>query len=75
MMAKKEVKRLARRSLAMFMTLVMTVSLLQLPAFAADYEDQTMDGWFQLDKENTIKGTTDAEVYEDLGFQLSKTIE
>ena len=49
MMAKKEMKRLARRSLAMFMTLVMTISMLQLQVFAAEsFKDQTMDGWFLL---------------------------
>ena len=76
MMAKKEMKRLARRSLAMFMTLVMTISMLQLQVFAAEsFDDQTMEGWFLLDENNEVVGTTDDEIHEEHGFQLSKTIE
>ena len=70
MMAKKEFKHLGKRGLAMFLTMVMTVSMLQLPAFAAGYQDQTMDNWYQLSEDNEIIGTTDQEIHEDLGFQL-----
>lgn len=76
MMAKKEMKRLARRSLAMFMTLVMTISMLQLQVFAAEsFKDQTMDGWFLLNEDNEVIDTTNDEIHEEHGFQLSKTIE
>ena len=69
MMAKKEMKRLARRSLAMFMTLVMTISMLQLQVFAAEsFDDQTMEGWFLLDENNEVVGTTDDEIHEEHGF-------
>ena len=75
---KREAKRtgLGRRFLSVFLAVVMCTSMLQLPAFAAtSYDNQVMDGWFQLNKDNSIKDTTDEEVYEDLGFELTKSIE
>ena len=74
-MAKKEFKRIGKRGLAMFLTLVMTISMLQLPALAAGFQDQVMDGWYQLNENNEIVDTTDEEIREELGFQLSKSIE
>ena len=74
-MAKREFKHLGKRGLAMFLTLVMTLGMLQLPAFAAGYQDQTMDGWYQLSEDHEVIGTTNEEVHEELGFRVSKTIE
>ncbi len=72
MMAKKEMKRLARRSLAMFMTLVMTISMLQLQVFAAEsFDDQTMEGYYTVASDGTV-GTTDATYVEQDGFILKK---
>lgn len=73
-MAKKNIRNLGRRGLAMVMTLVMTISMLQLQVFAAGYEDQTMDGWYQLNEDGTVADTTTEGTHTDHGFTLSKTI-
>ena len=73
-MAKKNIRNVARRGLALFLSLVMATSLLQLSAFAATYKNQVMDGYYTIDAEGSIGTTTGTSVTED-GFTLSKTIE
>ena len=73
---KREVKRaygLGRRFLAMFLAMVMCTSMLQLTAFAAQFEDQTMEGYYTVAADGTVATTEDTYVEED-GFKLWKTI-
>ena len=73
-MAKSTFKNLGRRGTALFLALVMMVSLLHISAFAA-YSDQVMDGYFAVDSDGvaTPSESTDGIVTED-GYTLSKTI-
>jgi LPXTG-motif cell wall-anchored protein len=73
---KREAKRaygLGRRFLAMFLAMVMCTSMLQLTAFAAQFEDQTMEGYYTVASDGTVGTTTATSVTED-GFTLKKEI-
>lgn len=74
MMAKKNIRNLVRRGTALFLSLVMATSLLQLSAFAAPYKNQVMDGYYTIDAEGNIGTTTESSVTED-GFTLTKSIQ
>lgn len=67
----KNIKNLGRRGLAIFLSLVMMTSLLQISAFA--YKNQVMDGNFTVDAEGNI-GTTDATSVTEDGYTLTKSI-
>lgn len=76
-MRAKNMRNVARRGLALFMSVVMAVSLLQLSALAAfggSYENQTMDGYFLVNEEDAVTGTTEEATVTEDGFTLSKTI-
>ena len=68
-------KPVGKRALSLLMALVMSLSLVQITAFAVDegettFENQVMEGWFTADD-----GTANTGVTNDKGFTLSKTIE
>ena len=46
----KNIKTLGRKALSLLLTLTMVTSMLQLPAMAASYEDQTMDGYYIINE-------------------------
>ena len=49
-MAKKHIKIWGRKALSMLLTLTMVTGMLQIPAMAASYEDQTMEGYYFIDE-------------------------
>ena len=73
-MAKKERKNVGRRSLALFLTLVLMISSVQITAFGASYPDQVMKGSYIVDEDGNAIHTEETMVEED-GFKLWKTIE
>lgn len=73
-MAKKERKNVGRRSLALFLTLVLMISSVQITAFGASYPDQVMKGSYIVDENGNAIHTEETMVEED-GFKLWKTIE
>ena len=75
-MAKKNIKTLGRKALSLLLTLTMVTGMLQLPAMAASYEDQTMDGYYIINEEgNQGKDQTGATSVTEDGYTLTKTIE
>lgn len=75
-MAKKNIKIWGRKALSLLLTLTMLTGMLQIPAMAASYEDQTMDGYYIIN-ENGNQGLAEKgveSVTED-GYTLTKTIE
>ncbi|MBQ2270879.1 MAG: VWA domain-containing protein, partial [Firmicutes bacterium] len=73
-MAKRERKNVGRRSLALFLTLVLMISSVQITAFGASYPDQVMKGSYIVDENGNAIHTEETMVEED-GFKLWKTIE
>lgn len=80
MRVKKEAaKRLGKKALALFLTLVMSVSMMQVTAFAAD-NSQIMEGSYEVgeDGEITADETGAAKIVDDTvtkdGFTLTKRI-
>ena len=68
-------KPVGKRALSLLMALVMSLSLVQITAFAVDegettFENQVMTGWFTANG-----GTANTGVTNGKGFTLSKTIE
>lgn len=68
-------KPVGKRALSLLMALVMSLSLVQITAFAVDegettFDDQVMTGWFTANG-----GTADTGVTNGGGFTLSKTIQ
>ena len=75
-MAKKNIKTLGRKALSLLLTLTMVTSMLQLPAMAASYDDQTMDGYYIINENgNQGKDQTGATSVTEDGYTLTKTIE
>ncbi len=74
MESKRERKNLGRRSLALFLSLVLMISAVQITAFGAAYPDQVMTGSFIVD-ENGEAAYTEETVREEGGFTLEKSIE
>ena len=74
MASKRERKNLGRRSLAFFLSLVLMISGAHITAFGAGYPDQTMDGFYEVDKAGNATLSDKTFVEED-GFKLWKTIE
>lgn len=68
-------KPVGKRALSLLMALVMSLSLVQITAFAVDegettFENQVMTGWFTANG-----GTANTGVTNGKGFTLSKTIQ
>lgn len=71
-----------KRALSLLMALVMSLSLVQITAFAAETgsKDQIMPGYYEVDAngriqtENGLDKTTTASSKTEGGFTLSKTI-
>ena len=74
MMAKNTRKWNARRGLSLLMILVMLLGIVPLQAFAAKFENQVMDGYYQIDVQNNITGTTSTAATTGHGFTLEKTL-
>ena len=64
---------MAKKILAIVLSMVMCFSMLQLQVFAVD-NNQVMDGYYTLDEQGNITGTTAAESNSANGFTVSKTI-
>lgn len=47
----KKITTLGRKALSLLLTLTMVTGMLQIPAMAAAYEDQTMDGYYIINEE------------------------
>ena len=62
-----------KRSLSLLLALVMCLSLVNISAFAAGYEDQVMDGYFVVGSDG-VTGTTENATNSDQGYTVSKTI-
>ena len=65
--------RRMKRSLSLLLALVMCLSLVNISAFAAGYEDQVMDGYFVVGSDG-VTGTTENATNSDQGYTVSKTI-
>lgn len=76
-------KPVGKRALSLFMALVMSLSLVQITAFAAEpgSEDQIMPGYYEVDANGRIQTedgvalTTEEPGRTEGGYTLSKTIE
>lgn len=63
-----------KRSLSLLLALVMCLSLVNISAFAAGYEDQVMDGYFVVGSDGVTE-TTENATNSDQGYTVSKTID
>ena len=70
---KETTKHLGKRALALFLSLVMCTSMLQISAFA--YSNQVMDGYFTVDENGEVAlAESGASSVTEGGYTLSKTI-